>query len=83
MVVNLVGNAIKFTNQGKILVAMKTAAAEQGEVLLQLTVTDTGIGIAHKDLQAIFEPFRQGDGSSTRKYGGAGLGRPFRRNWRR
>jgi CheY-like chemotaxis protein len=74
LIVNLAGNAIKFTNQGKILIAVDVAAPEQGEAVLHFTVTDTGIGIPQKDLQAIFEPFRQGDGSSTRKYGGAGLG---------
>jgi CheY-like chemotaxis protein/anti-sigma regulatory factor (Ser/Thr protein kinase) len=67
---NLVGNAVKFTERGSITVA---AAAECGPAL-RLTVRDTGIGIAKEQQEEIFKPFRQADGSISRKYGGTGLG---------
>jgi len=66
---NLVGNAVKFTERGRVTVA---AQARNGGV--ELAVSDTGIGIAPDAQQLIFEPFRQVDGGSTRRYGGAGLG---------
>ncbi len=66
---NLVGNAIKFTDQGEVAVS----AAMQGN-RLEVSVTDTGIGIAEKRVAEIFEPFNQGDGSYERQYGGTGIG---------
>ncbi|MCU0223619.1 MAG: response regulator [Acidobacteria bacterium] len=74
VLVNLVGNAIKFTARGEV--AIEVAARERGEndVLLACTVRDTGIGIPREKLALIFEPFRQVDGSHTRSYGGTGLG---------
>ncbi|HUI25872.1 MAG TPA: ATP-binding protein [Candidatus Kryptonia bacterium] len=66
---NLVANAMKFTPRGCITVAAQTR--DQG---VEIAVSDTGIGIAAEDLPIIFEPFRQADSSSTRRYGGVGLG---------
>jgi PAS domain S-box-containing protein len=77
---NLIGNAIKFTSKGGITVNLKIKDRElnqdldQDEVNITIEVVDTGIGIPLNEQQAIFEPFRQQDGQSTRKYGGTGLG---------
>ena len=73
--VNLVGNAIKFTETGEIEVSVKRIEGSPGtEVSLQFSVRDTGIGIPHEKTNAIFESFSQADTSTTRKYGGTGLG---------
>jgi signal transduction histidine kinase/DNA-binding response OmpR family regulator len=74
IVTNLVGNAIKFTNEGEV--AMKVEAKSQGgdNCTLQFTVSDTGIGIPLEKQALIFDPFSQADTSTTRKYGGTGLG---------
>ena len=74
IILNVVGNAIKFTAKGKV--AMQVDVDSQGEdhVLLHFAVRDTGIGIPPEKQQIIFDPFRQVDGSTTRRYGGAGLG---------
>lgn len=76
IILNLVGNAIKFTETGEVVVAVSAIPMENaaGNVHLQFTVTDTGIGIAPDKQRFIFDPFRQGDGSTTRRYGGTGLG---------
>jgi CheY-like chemotaxis protein len=74
ILVNLVGNAVKFTDSGYVRVAV-TAEGEGGGVSrLHFTVTDTGIGIPPEKHGKIFEAFQQADGSVTRKYGGSGLG---------
>jgi CheY-like chemotaxis protein len=72
--VNLVSNAIKFTERGKVMVRVDVDAQSSTEVCLRFTVSDTGIGIPADKVGVIFEPFRQADGSTTRKYGGTGLG---------
>jgi signal transduction histidine kinase/CheY-like chemotaxis protein len=71
---NLVGNALKFSDQGKIVTRAGQIAESADEVTLSFEVSDTGIGIAADQQGAIFQPFSQVDGSTTRKYGGAGLG---------
>lgn len=75
---NLVGNAVKFTEAGKITLIMnfdKYKSANKGE--LSITVKDTGIGIPENQLDRIFEPFMQTEGQNARKYGGTGLGLPI------
>ncbi|MGH9743964.1 MAG: ATP-binding protein, partial [Candidatus Acidiferrum sp.] len=74
IVVNLVGNAIKFTDKGEIAVKVQVEAKESGDALYRFTVADTGIGIPEEKRKLIFEPFSQADTSTTRKYGGTGLG---------
>jgi len=74
VLVNLVGNALKFTERGEIVVRTATESLCDSEVVLRLSVSDTGPGIPADRLDAIFEPFTQGDGSVTRKFGGTGLG---------
>jgi signal transduction histidine kinase len=74
IIVGLVNNAMKFTAHGGITVQVALASQSADEVALHWTVTDTGIGIAEGQQHLIFEAFRQGDGSSTRLYGGIGLG---------
>jgi signal transduction histidine kinase/DNA-binding response OmpR family regulator len=74
VVVNLVGNAIKFTSEGEVALGVKALEPEGEERLLQFTVSDTGIGIPPEKQKSIFEPFTQADTSTTRKYGGTGLG---------
>ncbi|KAJ2359061.1 histidine kinase osmosensor [Coemansia sp. RSA 2618] len=71
---NLVGNSIKFTNDGEIRVTCSVASREMNHMVLELSVQDTGIGIPKDKLSLIFESFQQADGSTTRKYGGTGLG---------
>ena len=71
---NLVGNAIKFTEAGAVHLSVSADAVRQGRVLLRLTVTDTGIGIAADTQRLLFEKFTQADASTTRRFGGTGLG---------
>ncbi len=74
VIVNLVGNAIKFTEQGEVVVTVMLEAQDESGLRLDFAVSDTGIGIEPGKLAAIFEPFEQADQSTTRKYGGTGLG---------
>ena len=79
ILVNLVGNAIKFTEQGEVMVKVGLApdfdhAVSPGQVMLHCLVRDTGIGIPAERCGVIFDSFTQGDGSVTRRYGGTGLG---------
>ena len=71
---NLMGNASKFTESGEIDLSLDIEEETDGRIKLHATVRDTGIGIPKDRVSAMFEPFRQVDGSSTRKYGGTGLG---------
>ena len=71
---NLVGNAIKFTELGEIVVSVQVTGVKDDRAIVRFVVRDTGIGIPAEKLEAIFEEFGQADESTTRKYGGTGLG---------
>ena len=74
ILLNLVGNAIKFTEQGEAMVRVILEAQTEAGLVVHIMVTDTGVGIPLAKQQAILEPFTQADNSTTRKYGGTGLG---------
>ncbi len=74
ILVNLVGNAVKFTERGAVHVEFLLAGRDRGEVRTVLRVEDTGVGIPPEKLPVIFEKFTQADASTTRRYGGTGLG---------
>ena len=74
VVINLVGNAIKFTEAGEITVRVQMQSRESKHCVLHFTVSDTGVGIPEEKRELIFAPFSQADTSTTRKYGGTGLG---------
>ncbi len=74
VLVNLIGNSLKFTESGEISVRVRNDHEENGECLLHFEVADTGIGIPEEKQQSIFNPFTQADDSTTRKFGGTGLG---------
>jgi signal transduction histidine kinase/CheY-like chemotaxis protein/HPt (histidine-containing phosphotransfer) domain-containing protein len=74
VIVNLVGNAIKFTERGQILVQVEAMPRTADGMVLHYFVSDSGMGIPDDKQQAIFEPFKQADGSTTRRFGGTGLG---------
>src|SRR2546430_14185701 len=71
---NLVGNAIKFTDKGEVALKVQMEATHDHDFTLRLTVADSGIGIPREKQQVIFDPFAQADSSTTRKYGGGGVG---------
>ncbi len=74
IIMNLVGNAIKFTDQGEVMVRIAKQQETDEHVTILVSVTDTGIGIPHERQNHLFQPFIQADNSVSRKYGGTGLG---------
>lgn len=74
IVVNLVGNAIKFTERGEIILSISVEEVNDGIIYMRFAVRDTGIGITPEQQKKIFVPFTQADTSTTRRYGGTGLG---------
>ncbi len=74
VLINLVGNALKFTERGEVGIEVKLSQCEGSKVSLRFEVVDTGIGMSQEAQDRIFEAFSQADGSTTRKYGGTGLG---------
>jgi len=74
VLINLLSNAIKFTEQGEIVIHVSLKSETNTHVLIQISISDTGIGISENNYQTIFDPFNQVDISITRKYGGTGLG---------
>jgi signal transduction histidine kinase/DNA-binding response OmpR family regulator len=74
VIINLMGNAAKFTDEGEIEISLKVEEETDHQLKLHTTVRDTGVGIPENKLESIFEVFQQADGSTTRKYGGTGLG---------
>jgi two-component system, sensor histidine kinase and response regulator len=71
---NLVGNAIKFSEAGEVLIRVELLVREEQETILRFSVSDTGVGISKDQHESIFQPFSQADSSMTRLYGGTGLG---------
>ena len=74
IVTNLIGNAIKFTERGEVVLTVGAETQTENDALVRFSVSDTGIGVPLERQEAIFKPFIQADGSTTRRYGGTGLG---------
>ncbi|GBC59876.1 hypothetical protein DENIS_0817 [Desulfonema ishimotonii] len=74
IILNLIGNAVKFTEQGEIIATVNCLEKNDSDVLLHFSIEDTGIGIPREKQHNIFRPFEQADGSTTRRFGGTGLG---------
>jgi PAS domain S-box-containing protein len=80
VLINLLGNAIKFTQQGEILLCISNTTETGKQLVLEFAVSDTGVGIAREKLDSLFDKFSQVDSSTTRKYGGTGLGLAIAQN---
>ena len=74
VLINLIGNAIKFTNVGEVVLSIRRLGNDRERITLEFSVEDTGIGIPHDQLARLFVPFSQGDSTTTRRFGGTGLG---------
>ncbi len=74
ILINLIGNAIKFTEEGHICIQVRLAESEQNKPLMECKIIDTGIGMSEDQIKRLFEPFTQGDTTTSRKYVGMGLG---------
>ena len=74
ILINLVGNAVKFTHRGEVVLGVRLIDEQSDEPKLEFTVVDTGIGLTEAQVAKLFKPFSQADASTTRKYGGTGLG---------
>jgi two-component system, sensor histidine kinase and response regulator len=79
ILINLIGNAIKFTERGEVLLSIKVADVLEDAIVLRFEVRDTGIGVDPEKQEFIFDAFSQADSSTSRKYGGTGLGLPISR----
>lgn len=71
---NLTSNAVKFTDEGEVIIGIKLLKNGGSSALLQFSVSDTGIGLTEEQIENLFQPFNQMETSTTRKYGGTGLG---------
>ena len=74
VIINLINNAVKFTNKGQVVLDVKTVSVSDGSAVLKFLISDSGIGIPVEKQKNLFQPFRQADNSTTRRYGGTGLG---------
>ncbi|MDD1621661.1 MAG: ATP-binding protein, partial [Methylococcaceae bacterium] len=74
VLINLIGNAIKFTDRGEVKITLNELSRNAGQVCLQFSIIDTGIGMSQAQQDKLFQAFSQGDNSVTRNYGGTGLG---------
>lgn len=80
ILLNLLSNAVKFTNNGMVKLLSSIEASSEDSVTMRFEVKDSGIGMSQEEVEKIFEPFAQADTSTTRKYGGTGLGLPITKN---
>ncbi|MDH3353898.1 MAG: PAS domain S-box protein [Chromatiales bacterium] len=74
VLINLISNAIKFTDEGEVVIAIQESDKDEGSTVLEFSISDTGIGITNEQQSRLFQSFSQADSSTTRQYGGTGLG---------